>query len=204
MISTFQTDLVQKGTILRQSHQEGAASVVVAELTLPVGAVVSQGDTIHVATLAPWTALSYVRAVMPGMDDGADSGAAGSLGFVTDWTGLADDVDAYIAAVPDKAITEGSDSGTRGTVFTGTGPTGLKVIYSEDLLHVVYTATNSTDSEPVTEGYNIPRFFLEFARVDLEGGPYDKKYEAAPIVLPPEVPVITFDYNGVAAGSKAE
>lgn len=201
MTSTLQTDLVQKGTILRQSHQEGAASVVVAEVVAPVGTVISEGDTIHVATLAPWTALSYVRVVMPGMDDGADSGAAGSLGFATDWTGLGDDVDGYIASVVDGAISEGSDSGTRGTVFPGTGPTGLKVIYSEDLLHVVFTATNSTDSDPSTEGYSTLRFFLEYARVDLEGGPYDKNYQAAAIVLPPEVPVITYDYNGVATGS---
>lgn len=191
-MAVYNTDLMEKGTILRQSHQEEGNSTVVTELVVPVGTEFEATDTIHIARLAPYTALAYIKAVFPGMNAGADSGVDGIIGYTTAWSGLADDPDGYAAAADDDGIVEASDTGTRGTVFPGTGPTGLKIIYSEDYLDVVWTC-DAASSDAVTAGYNTIRFFLEYQRVDLSGGQYDKNLGPTPINFQPDPPIVSYD-----------
>lgn len=196
-MAVFITDLMEKGTILRQSHQEEGNSTVVTELVLPVGTEFAVSDEIHIARLAPYTALAYLKAVFPGMNAGADAGFDGVIGFKTAWSTLVDDPDGYAAAADDDSIVEASDTGTRGTVFPGTGPGGLKIIYSQDYLDVIWTC-DAVSSAGVTAGYDTIRFFLEYQRVDLKGGQYDKDILPTAISFQPDPPIVNYDPSKLA------
>jgi hypothetical protein len=201
-MAEYLSDVAVKGTILRQSHQEEAAATISVDVRIPNGTVLTAGDTVRIARLAPFTALTYVRARMPGLNNGASSGAQGTLGWDSEGTllGVNPDVDGYSAALDDGVGTfmEADLTGTRGTVFPGTGPAGGKLIYDNGYVDIVWTLDNVAPAT-ATAGDEVITFVLEYKRVDLESGPYDKGYTAAPIVLTPFPEDMVFDYNGEAA-----
>lgn len=203
-MATYLSDVAVKGTILRQSHQEEAASTIVCEVRIPNGTVISAGDTIRVARLAPFTALTYFRSRMPGLNNGASSGAQGTLGWDSEGTllGVNPDVDGYSAALDDGVGTfvEGDLTGTRGTAFPGTGPAGGKLIYDNGYVDIVWTADNAA-AATATAGDEVITFVLEYKRIDLEPGAYDKGFIPAAIEVGPDPDPIYFGYNGEASNS---
>lgn len=203
-MAEYLSDVAVKGTILRQSHQEEAASTILVEVRIPDGTVITAGDTIKVARLAPFTHLTYVRSRFPGLDDGVSSGAQGTLGWLSEGTllGVNPDVDGFSAAMDDGVGTfvEADMTGTRGTAFPGTGPAGGKMIYDNGYVDIIWTADNGAPAT-ATDGDQVITFVLEYKRTDLEPGAYDKGYLPAPIVLTPEPESIVFTYNGEASNS---
>lgn len=203
-MAEYLSDVAVKGTILRQSHQEEAASTIVCEVRIPAGTVISAGDKIKVARLAPFTGLTYVRSRFPGLNNGADSGAEGTLGYASEGTLLAPDpdVDAYSAAMDDGVGTavEADLTGTRGTAFPGAGPTGGKFMYDNGYVDIIWTADNVAAADPAAGDVAIT-FVLEYMRLDLQPGAYDKGYLPAPIVLRAEPAPIVFDYDGQASNA---
>lgn len=203
-MATYNSDLAAKGTVLRQRSQEDEAEIT-GQIEFPVGTVLSTGDIVELFDLAPYTALTYLRVRMPGLDDGADGGLESTIGYASEGSLLTPDpdVDAYSAAADDGAGTfvEADLTGTNGTAFPGAGPGGGKEMYDNDIVHVRMNVDNASPTEPVTANRLIT-FVARFKRINLVGGSYDQDdYEPAPIVLPTEPEVLIMDYNGQAANS---
>lgn len=201
-MATYDSDVAAKGTVLRQRSQEDIGQIT-GQITFPVGTVLSTGDVVDLFDLGPYTALTYLRIRMPGLNNGADNGFESTVGYDSEGSLLAPnpDVDAYSAAADDGAGTyvEADLTGTNGTVFPGVGPKGGKEIWDNDIVHVRMFVDNAAPTSAVTIDRPIT-FVARYKRINLDGGSYDvNDYEPAPIVLPAELELLTMDYNGQAA-----